>query len=193
MGNMRKMKEKWTFGRLFLILILFLFLFSSLIVTNVAAPRGMGPITLSGRVYDSNGENLPDGFDEAHAEVLLEHEGERDTFIDFNGIEQDNDGVYWYSVYIPDEKWELNDTYWVRINGTGWGDLNFTCRSHENPDKFKWRITDYGAVYNDVNTVDSKFDWEGEDEFPVLLVAIIGIVVAVVVVIIYGLRHYGYF
>jgi hypothetical protein len=165
----------------------------NLIPPNTEAQDSKGPYSIAGRVYDSNGNKLPEGIEGTYAAIIIEHEGEKKTFIDYSGIDKDNEGDYWYSVTIPDGKWEFGDSYWVRVNGTAWGDLNFTCKGHDNPDKFKWSIQEVGNEITDVNTVDSKFDWEGKDEFPVILLVIIVIIIAVLLVILYIFRHYGYY
>ena len=118
---------------------------------NVQAPEGGK--TIAGRVYTSQGENPGDGFNGTYAAVIVGHEGVNTTYTDSDGLRQDTSGAYWYTVTIPEGGWDVDYTYWILVDGTGWGDMKFVCTDHENQSVSSWKMTEGNAEQRDVNTI----------------------------------------
>lgn len=152
------------------------------IITGSAVAQE-GPCAFMGRVHTSEGIIPDDGFEGTFAVVILEHEGARTTYIDPDGLEQDENGNYWYAVTIPEDGWEIGDTYWIQVDGTGWGDLNHTCVSHDNPDVNSWVKNGLESELRDVNTVNVIPDVNG-DRPPYFFFVGIGVIIIVIITLI---------
>ena len=163
-----------------LIMILMLYFFGT---DNIAAQGPSSPKVIGGRVYTSEGVSPNDGFEGTYAAVILEHEGIKTIHIDPNGMEQDDYGGYWYFVTIPEGYWDINDTYWVEVDATGWGDLNYTCVDHNNPDINSWKIGGIESELRDVNTVNETIVDNGEVTPPYLFLVGISIIAAVILIL----------
>jgi len=159
-----------------------------IIITGSAVAQE-GPCVIMGRVHTSEGVIPDDGFEGTFAVVILEHEGARTTYIDPDGLEQDENGNYWYVVTIPEDGWGVGDTYWVQVDGTGWGDLNHTCVSHDNPDVNSWIKNGLGSEMQDVNTVNETIVINGV--VPPSYLFIVGIAIITLVIIILAIVLLG--
>ena len=146
--------------------------------TVVAQDEG-GPLTIAGRVYDSDGNNPGDGHEGADAAVIVQHDGVKTTYEDDDGLEQATDGTYWYDVTIPQGGWENGDTFWIWVDGSGWDDEDFTCVDHEDTSISSWTIEDAGSINQDVDTNGSNLKPLIAMIFAVILV-VVGIVVGLV-------------
>ena len=157
-------------------------------IGGVLAQGPGGTHTIAGKVYDSQGQTPANGFDGVYAAVIVEHKGFESTYVDPDGLELGDDGHYWYVVDIPEEGWETDDQYWIQINGTGWGDLNYTCTGHGNPEVSSWRMTSAGSEQRDVNTLHSlpEVPPEPSNYKPLialifaLILSLVGIVIGIV-------------
>jgi len=163
-----------------IIVILLVMVLGVLGIVNVAADEPGGPHVISGIVYTSDGKNLGDGHEGAYAAVIIEHNGAKSTYEDPNGLDRDAEDNYWYVVTIPAGGWDIDDTYWVWVDGTGWGDENFTCRGDDDPDVNSWQIESLESERRDVRT--------GDYNFKPLIAIIFAIVLAVVGIIVGILR-----
>jgi hypothetical protein len=164
----------------YIIAFMIVLVFGSLIVGNTVADGPGGPLTIYGQVYKSNGNEPSEGNDGAYAAVIIEHNGAKKTFADPDGVEWIN-GSYWYAVTIPEGAWKKGDTYWLWIDGSDWGDENYTTRDHDDEGVNRWNIRASGGNEElNVNTGDSNFK-------PILAI-IFMIIIAVVGVIIGLLR-----
>lgn len=147
-------------------------------IGNIAADGPGGPHVIAGIVYDSDGKDPGDGYEGAYAAVIIEHKGAKTTYADPNGLEQDENDDYWYVVTIPEGAWDMDDTYWVWVDGSGWGDTNFTCRGDGDPDVNSWKITSGGSERRDVRTADYNFKPLIAWIFAIIL-AVVGIVIGI--------------
>jgi hypothetical protein len=166
-----------------------IFLFITVLVLfmgfgNMISHASAGPKTIAGRVYTSQGEHLGEGHEGSYIAVVVEHDGEKSTYIGSNGLELDDSGDYWYVVVIPDGEWEEDDTFWIRVDGTGWGDLNYTCVAHGNPDVNCFKMDATGTEGQDVDTVLTKR--ADDDGSPGLIFLLFVVIIAAIVVIVTG-------
>jgi hypothetical protein len=128
---------------------------------SVHAPEG--PHYIGGQVYTSEGQNPTGDFTGTYAAVIINHEGENRTYLDYDGlVMDDHDDTYWYAVTLPDGKWDVGDNYWIVVDGTGWGDLNHTCVDHDNPAVNSWEVSS-NSEHHDVNTVNSTIGPDGDN------------------------------
>ena len=143
----------------------------------VAADETGGPLVIAGRVYDQDGKYPGDGYEGAKASIFIEHDGAITEYEDPNGLEL-ADGDYWYAVTIPEGAWDLDDRFWVWVDGSDWGDPDFTCRGHDETGKNSWTISQLGSEPLDVNTGDYNFKPLIAWIFAIILV-VIGIIVGI--------------
>jgi hypothetical protein len=163
----------------YIIAFMIVFVFGILIIGNTVAEGPGGPLTIYGQVYNSDGK-IPSEGDGAYAAVIIEHNGAKKTFADPDGVELIN-GSYWYAVTIPEGAWKKGDTYWIWIDGSDWGDENYTTRDHDDTGVNRWTIGVSGGNEElHVNTGDSNFK-------PILAI-IFAIIIAVIAIIIGLLR-----
>ena len=148
-------------------------------LSTVVAQDNGGPLTIAGRVYDSDGNNPGDGHEGADAAVIVEHDGVKTTYEDDDGLEQATDGTYWYDVTIPQGGWEIGDTFWIWVDGSGWDDEDFTCVDHEDTSISSWTIENDGSIEQDVDTNGSNLKPLIAMIFAVILV-VVGIVVGLI-------------
>lgn len=146
-----------------------------------------GPKTVVGRVYDSDGENPGEGFEGTYAAVVVRRGDTNITFVDPDGIFRDDEGEYWYIVVIPQGKWEPGDVYWIAVDGTGWGDGNGTCRSHEDQED-SWEMGSSGSESRDVNTMKGSSSVRDSPP-PLLIPVVICVMVVVLLVLAYVLKR----
>lgn len=129
------------------ILVLSFILFNLLVVSNATAQVG-GLHTVAGYVYDSDGLTVNSTYDGAYAALILNHGGKNYTYLDPDGM------VFgWYVITLPDGAWEEGDRYWVVVDGTPWGDVNYTCHGQNQPGVFWWRLAGGGAEQRNVATL----------------------------------------
>ena len=146
------------FKRCIIILILIVML-CNLGMAAVTADDPGGPKTITGIVYKSDGKDLGGYgvFDGKYAAVIVEHNGVKEEYADPDGISYNfDDDHYWYDVHIPPGAWSPDDTYWIKVDGTGWGDMNFTCSGHDS-DVNSWKLNAAGAELRHVKTSDYNF------------------------------------
>jgi hypothetical protein len=166
--------------RKYVIAFMIVLMFGVLIMGNTVADGPGGPLTIYGQVYKSDGKTPGEGNPGAYAAVIIEHNGAQKTFEDPDGVEEIN-GTYWYAVTIPEGAWKKGDKYWIWIDGSKWGDQNYTTRDHGEDGVNRWEIEASGGNEQiDVNTGDSNFK-------PMLAI-IFAIIIAVVSIIIGLLR-----
>jgi ribosomal protein L37AE/L43A len=165
-----------TRGIVIVLMIMVLCIFG--LSTAVAQDSG-GPLTISGRVYDADGNNPGDGYEGTDAAVIVEHNGVRTKYMDDDGLEQAIDGTYWYDVTIPQGGWEIGDTFWVWVEGSKWDDQDFTCVDHDDTSISSWTIENDGAIEQDVDTNGSNLKPIIAWIFAIILV-VVGIVVGLV-------------
>jgi hypothetical protein len=164
---------KRSFSTLLTIMILILFSLSLMSSINVTA-QGSGLHTVGGYVYDSDDHVVNTTYDGAYAAIILEHGTTNYTYIDHDGITNG-----WYVITLPDGAWDEGDRYWVVVDGTSWGDVNFTCHGQGQPDVYWWRLAGGGAEHRNVVTLseipqDLKAEEDEEDNLkPLLALAII--------------------
>ncbi|UCF08207.1 MAG: hypothetical protein JSW28_00505 [Thermoplasmata archaeon] len=162
------------------IIVIFLIMVLGILCLGSASAQEAGPHVIAGRVFDSSGDNPGDGYDGAYAAVIIEHKGAKTTYVDPDGIEQDpQTGDYWYVVTIPQGGWEVGDTYWIWVDGSEWGDENFTCVDHDDTTLSYWNIEDVGAEQPDVHTGGSNIKPLIAWIFAIILV-VVGVVVGLV-------------
>ena len=149
---------------------------------RTSAQHSQGPLTIAGRVYDSEGESPGNGFESTYAAVIIEYDGERRTYEDTEGLAQDDSGDYWYTVTIPANRWEPGDRYWIIVDGTGWGDLDAECVDHDNPEESSW-VADSSAESQDVNTVHTIRFVNGASPPGMAFFVIMGVIVITVVIL----------
>lgn len=126
-------------------------------IGNIIADDPGGPYVIAGRVYTADGNNPGEGYDGAYAAVIIEHKGVKTTYADPNGIERDENGTYWYVVTIPEGGWDVGDTFWIWVDGTDWGDENFTCVDHDDTGVNQWTIERTESEPLDINLGDYNF------------------------------------
>ena len=144
--------------RRFIIILVVVMMLGILVIGNVTAQGPGGPKTIAGRVYTSKGKNPEPGrYNGTYAAVIVEHNGVKTTYVDPDGLEQDENETYWYGVDIPAGAWEPGDTYWIKVDGTGWGDMDFTCSDHHNSNVNSWKMDATGSEGRDVDTADYNF------------------------------------
>jgi hypothetical protein len=160
----------------YIIVIIMVMVLGTLVIGNVAADGPGGPHVIAGRVYNSDGKDPGEGYEGAYAAVIVEHEGVKTTYTDPNGLERAND-TYWYVVTIPEGAWDVDDRYWVWIDGTGWGDENFTCVDHDDTNVNSWKMT-LESEEVDVDTADYNFKPLIAWIFAIIL-AVVGIVIGI--------------
>lgn len=166
--------------RKYVIAFMIVLMFGILIMGNTVADGPGGPLTIYGQVYNSDGKTPGEGSLRPYAAVIIEHNGAQKTFVDPDGVEWIN-GSYWYAVTIPEGAWKKGDTYWIWIDGSEWGDENYTTRDHDEDGVNRWNIEASGGNEEiHVNTGDSNFK-------PILAI-IFAIIIAVVSIIIGLLR-----
>ncbi len=165
-----------------LVCIIVIFVISSILaILNFNAEAGDSPVTIWGEVYDSDGREIPRGFDGEDAQVIVEHDGEKTRYDDPNGIEfAEYAGTCMYSVTIPADGWDEGDEFWVWIDGREWGDLDHVCKGHDDTDEYKWKINGGGSIKQNVNTSDTQFVWD--DEGLLILFGIIGLAIAFIII-----------
>ncbi len=147
-------------------------------IGNVVAQGPGGPHVIAGRVYKFNGKSPGNDEGGAYAAVIVEHNGQKSTYADHNGIEQNvTTGLYWYAVTIPEGAWDVGDKYWIWIDGSGWGDENFTCIDHDDEGVNSWEMT-LEPELRDVNTGDYNFKPLISMIFALIL-AVMGIMVGI--------------
>jgi hypothetical protein len=169
------MRQDKAFRRYFIAFIM-VFVLVFLIAQTVVADGPGGPLTIYGEVYKSNGKFPGEDNERAYAAVIIEHNGAKKTFEDPDGIELVN-GTYWYAVTIPEGAWKKGDRFWIWIDGSDWGDENYTCRGHDETDVNSWNIeASGGSLELHVNTGDSNFKPILSIIFAIIL-AIVGIMV----------------
>jgi hypothetical protein len=155
----------------------FLFSISSINVTAQIS----GLHTVGGYVYDSDNQVINSTYNGAYAAIIVEHGNTNYTYIDHDGVTNG-----WYVITIPDGGWEDGDRYWVVVDGTPWGDVNYTSHGQGQPDVFWWRLADGGAEHRNVVTLneipDMKKEEDKEDNLKPLLALII-----IIILCIYGL------
>jgi hypothetical protein len=156
------MEQSRVIGRGIIIIILLLTI-GNLNLGDIFVHGPEGPHYIGGRVYTSEGVNPNGDFEGAYAAVIINHEGENRTYLDYEGLEMDDyDDSYWYAVTIPDGLWDVGDTYWIVVDGRGWGELNHTCVDHDNPEVNSWEVS-LNSEHHDVNIVNSTFDPDGDN------------------------------
>lgn len=161
-----------------IIVIILVMMLGNLGFGIVAADEPGGPFVIAGRVYDEDGKYPGDGYEGAYASVFIEHDGAITEYEDPNGLEL-ADGEYWYVVTIPEGAWDLDDRFWVWVDGSDWGDPDFTCRGHDDTDKNSWTISQLGSDGQlDVNTGDTNLKPLIAWIFAIIL-AVIGIIVGI--------------
>lgn len=152
----------------------------SLGIGNIAADEDtMGPHFIGGQVFDVDGKTPTGDHVGAYAAVIVEHNGEKSTYVDPNGLEQAEDDSYWFDVTIPAGAWDKGDKYWIWIDGSGWGDENFTCVDHDDTGVNSWEMT-RESEWRNVNT--------GDVNMKPLIAIIFAIILAVVGIIVGLLR-----
>jgi len=160
-------------------IVLLIMMLAVLGLNTVVAQDTGGDLTIAGRVYNSSGDNPGDGYIGAKASVIVEHNGVRTEYEDDDGLEQDIDGTYWYDVTIPQGGWKNGDTFWVWVEGSKWGDEDFTCTDHEDNSVTSWTIENAGSIEQDVDTNGSNIKPWIALIFAIILV-VVGIVVGLV-------------
>lgn len=165
------------------IIIIMIMMICFLVTGNVVAEESGGPKTIAGMVYNSDGKapspNSPGKYNGTYAAVIVMHNGVKETHKDDDGLQWDyENGTYWYAVTIDDGAWDVGDRYWIWIDGSDWGDEDFTCTEHGDPDKNSWKMNDKGSEWLDVDTADYNFKPPIAWLFAVIL-GIIGIIVGV--------------
>jgi hypothetical protein len=127
---------------------------------NASAQSTDAPRIFSGRVYTSRGQTPPNGSEGTYAAVILEHNGVKKTYPDPDGLQRDSMDGFSYWVEVPAGEWAINDTYWIQVDGTSWGNMNNTCRYLLDPRIRRWKVRGY-ADGKDVYTVadDSIPSW----------------------------------
>lgn len=163
-----------------IVIVLLIMVLSILGSSTVVAQDNGGPLTIAGRVYKSNGNNIGDGdYEGTYAAVIVEHDGVKTTYEDPNGLEQATDSTWWYDVHIPQGGWEIGDTFWVWVDGSEWGDEDFTCVDHEDTSISSWPIENDGSIEQDVDTNGSNLKPLIAWIFAIILV-VVGIVVGLI-------------
>jgi hypothetical protein len=175
------MRQDKVFRR-YIIAFMVVLVFGILIMGNAVADGPGGPLTIWGQVYNKDGNDPGEGYDGAYAAVIIEHNGAKKTFEDPDGIERDEiNETYLYSVTIPEGAWKKGDIYWIWIDGTDWGDEDYTCSDHDDEGVNRWNIEASGGNEQlNVDTIDSNFK-------PILAI-IFAIILAVVSIMIGLLR-----
>jgi hypothetical protein len=174
---MRKIRSIFIISNIFILIILGAALFTE----NNYAQHSQGPLTISGRVYDSEGEYPGDGFEGTYAAVMIEQDGERRTYEDAEGLTKDDSGDYWYTVTIPANRWGPGDRFWIIVDGTGWGDLDAECVDHDNPEESSW-VADSSAENQDVNTVNTIRVVNGGSPPGLVFFILMGVIVIAMVI-----------
>ena len=160
------------------IIILVVVMMLGVLWTGGAVAQGPeGPKVIAGRVYNSEGKYPGDGHEGTGAKVIVEHDGVRTEYKDPDGL-QVNNSEYWYLVTIPTGAWSPDDTYWIWIDGSSWGDQDFTASGHGNPDVNSWKMDATGSEGRDVRTADYNFKPLIAWIFAIIL-GIVGIVVGI--------------
>ena len=81
-----------------------------------------------GQVYKSD-HNAASGYGGTWAAIVVNHNGTNTTYDDPDGI----DSSGYYSISLPEgdngTKWAQNDTFRVIVDGTPWGDENWTAHN----------------------------------------------------------------
>jgi hypothetical protein len=104
--------------------------------------------TVAGYVYESSGLTVNTSYDGTYVALILNHGGNNYTYVDPDGV-----SFGWYVITLPDGAWEEGDRYWIVVDGTPWGDVNYTCHGHTQPDVFWWRLAGGGAEQRNVATL----------------------------------------
>ncbi|MEE9152072.1 MAG: hypothetical protein V3U20_09610 [Thermoplasmata archaeon] len=169
------MKRDRTIIRCIIIIIMVMVL-GNLAIGNIAADGPGGPHVIAGRVYNSDGTYPGDGYEGAYAAVIIEHEGVKSTYADPDGLQQDND-TYWYVVTIPEGAWDVGDKFWIWIDGSGWGDENFTSVDHNDTGVNSWEVK-LAQLPVDVNSGDYNFKPMIAFLFAIIL-AVVGIIIGI--------------
>jgi hypothetical protein len=169
------MREKRTFTVCAIIITLIMML-CLVGVGNVVADGPAGPHTIAGRVYKSDGKTPGEGSEGAYAAVIIEHDGEKSTYVDHDGLQMnETTGTYWYAVTIPEGAWDVGDRFWLWIDGSGWGDENFTCVDHDDTGVNSWEVK-LAQMPVDVDTGDYNFKPLIAFLFAIIL-AVVGIII----------------
>jgi predicted RNA-binding Zn-ribbon protein involved in translation (DUF1610 family) len=131
-------------------------------ISSVTAEESGGPKVISGQVYKSNGKaprmTNDEDYTGTEAKVIVLHNGVKSTYKDHNGLEFDSENLtYWYAVTIPQGAWEEGDTYWIWVEGSAWGDMDFTCTAHNDQSVNSWSMDASGAEWRNVDTADYNF------------------------------------
>jgi hypothetical protein len=170
------MKHDRSIVRCIIIVIIFMVL-GNLAIGNIAADGPGGPHSISGIVYNSDGKDPGEGYEGTYVAVIWEHEGVKYTWADPDGLKRDTiNNTWWYTVTIPTGAWDIGDRYWIWIDGTGWGDYNFTCRAH-GEDTNSWEMTEE-SEQRDVDTGDYNFKPPIAWIFAIIL-AVVGIIIGI--------------
>lgn len=140
---------------------------------NATAQEGLH--TVAGYVYDSEGRTVNSTYDGAYAAIILNHGGKNYTYVDHNGVVSS-----WYVITLPEGAWLEGDKYWVVVDGTPWGDVNFTCHGQGPPDVYWWRLAGGGSEQRNVVTLSElpkePISEEDEDNLKPLVALIIIII-----------------
>lgn len=170
------MKHDRSIVRCIIIVIIFMVL-GNLAIGNIAADGPGGPHVITGIVYNSDGKDPGPGYEGTYAAVIWEHEGVKYTWTDPDGLQRDViNGTWWYAVTIPTGAWDVGDKYWIWIDGSEWGDDNFTCKAH-GEDTNSWEMIEESERL-DVDTGDYNFKPPIAWIFAIIL-AVVGIIIGI--------------
>jgi hypothetical protein len=164
--------------RRYVIAFLIVLVFGILIMGNTVADGPGGPLTIWGAVYDKDGNDPGEGYDNEDASVIIMHNGAKKEWMDTDGIERIN-GTYYYNVTIPQGAWEKGDIFWIVVDASEWKESKTTCVDHDDTGVNRWTVdTTGGNQQVNVDTGDSNFK-------PIL--AMIFIIIIVIVSVLIGL------
>lgn len=120
------------------------------------AEAGSGPTVAYGYVYKSNGD-MATTSDASPADVgvtlvILNEDGQEEGRYQ-DTLKMDNaTGYLLYSVTVQSGDWESGWTYYVEIDGSKWGDVEYKAEDYETPGVFEWSFNP-GSSRHDVKTL----------------------------------------
>jgi len=120
------------------------------------AEAGSGPTTAYGYVYKSNGDMATTSdanpADVSVTLVILNEDGQEEGRYQ-DTLKVDNaTGNLLYSITVQSGDWESGWTYYIEIDGSRWGDVEYKAEDYETTGVFEWSFNP-GSSRHDVKTL----------------------------------------